>query len=91
LIYIDNLKTYSKKPSGKRFAHMIAANKEELHNFALICSIKRHFYHANPYPHYDVSETHYGICRINGAIKVTTRELIQKIKENENEQINARS
>lgn len=81
MIYIDNQKSYSKKPSGKLFSHMIADTPNELIEFATKCGISRCFKHNSPYIHYDVSETHYTTCIASGAILVNSRELVKKLKE----------
>ena len=81
MIYIDQLRQYNKKPSGKRFAHMIASTEEELYSFAEKCGIGKHFYHASPYPHFDVSEERYYVTILNGAIYVNTKQLIRFCQE----------
>lgn len=80
MLHIDQLRSYSKKPSGKKFAHLIASSKQELHAFAQQCGINKCFFHATPYAHYDVSEDHYAKCVANGANQTTSRNLILIIK-----------
>lgn len=80
MLHIDQLKSYSKKPSGKKFAHLIATTQNELHQFATSIGVNKCFYHASPYPHYDISEDHYSKVIAANVLVVSTRQIISIIK-----------
>lgn len=79
MIYVDSPKW--KKPNGrKRYAHMVADTLDELHKFAEMIGVKRHFFHRGDKPHYDVTEQQYLTAIENNAVEVTSREIVRLSK-----------
>ena len=52
---------------------------ENLHRMAVLLGIKRCWYHAKPYPHYDMPKTYTPPTNI---IQVSSRQIVQICKEN---------
>ena len=50
---------------------------ENLHRMADVLGVKRHFYHASPYPHYDVPKT---MAPLPSVTIVRPREIIKICK-----------
>jgi len=81
--YIDHQKIYTKKPSNKLFSHLIVRGTlNDLHAFAAKIHVGKHFFHATPYPHYDISSTHFQNALNASATLITTRQLILIAKAN---------
>ncbi len=85
-IYIDSLRAYAKKPSGKLFAHCVVLHgtKAEHVAFASAIALNGCFYHSKPFPHLDVSQDYYAAALAAGAILTTSRELIRLTKGTKN-------
>jgi hypothetical protein len=65
------------------WSHMIADSIEELHNFAKSIGIKKCWYQnkrGKNQPHYDVRESKYSEAINQGAIQITRKELLLKLK-----------
>lgn len=76
MIYVDQAKW--KKPNGrKNYAHMVADTIEELHQFATTIGVKRHFFHRGDKPHYDITESQRETAMLNGAVEVTSRDVVK--------------
>lgn len=61
--------------------HLVGDTVEELHDFALLCGLKREWFQDHKrHPHYDVWGRYKSIVIKNGANKIDTRSLIIKIK-----------
>jgi len=74
MIYIDTIKKYK----CIYRCHMIAVD-QDLRSFAR--RIGAHYYHANPFPHYDLTEEQRKNAIAHGAVEVTTRELVRIYRE----------
>lgn len=63
--------------------HLMSDNQEELHKFAKEIGLKRDWFQANPkHPHYDLlSKVMVWRALNSGAIKTTTREMLEKCKK----------
>ena len=78
-IYID---TFNKINDHKRHCHLWGTDVQELHNFAVACELKREWFQDHRIPHYDIFSYRIRSMAIkHGAIPVTTRRLMQHIKE----------
>ena len=67
-----------------KMCHMIADSEEELHTMADIIGVERKHYQSEArYPHYDISKSKRELAIQNGAIEITSKELILKCKENQ--------
>jgi hypothetical protein len=52
-VYVDNVRI---RWRGKLWCHLVADSLEELHSFAQLLGLKRHWFQdAASYPHYDVT------------------------------------
>ncbi len=62
--------------------HMIADSLSELHEFAKEIGLKRMYFHGvkKKHPHYDLLGKWKQIAIDKGAIIITTREIINKIR-----------
>lgn len=76
MIWIDG--PVWKKAGGREvYAHMVADDVEELHEFARSIGLGRHFYHsAAKLKHYDVSSKHYQNAVDAGAVVVLGKKKI---------------
>lgn len=83
-VYVDDLK-YKKKNGRIKYCHMIADTLEELHEFCQSVGISKHFFHAYAkHKHYDLNERNRNLAIENGAIEISTREIIRKMNEKSN-------
>lgn len=73
------------KRQGKEaaYSHMVADNLRELHVFAERMEIKRCWYEnkKGKHPHYDVVQRQFSKAIENGAKLVTSREIVNFLKE----------
>ena len=75
MIYVD--KPTWQKPNGRKFyAHMVCESNEELHAFAKVIGVKRHFFHGGDKPHYDISVEQHALALENGAVEVSSKQLV---------------
>jgi len=65
MVYTDNI-------------HLVADSLSELHGFAEKIGLKRHYYHGvrKGHPHYDVLGKKKQLAIANGAIVITSKELL---------------
>lgn len=78
MIYIDSPKCY---PCGC-FSHMMSdLSREELHSFAQNINLPHYWFENKPrHYHYDVPRKYFKIAIDNGAIIVSSKELIRRCK-----------
>lgn len=81
MIYVDAA-DWKKSPNGRKsYAHMVADSLEELHEFSTLIGVKRHFFHnSKAAPHYDITSEQHVIAIENGALLVSSREVLTKGK-----------
>lgn len=75
-VYVDEA-IFKKSVNGRKtYAHMSADSLHELHAFAFLCGIKKHFFHrGSKYPHYDItSEQQVEMIKF-GAVLISSKEL----------------
>lgn len=80
-VYVDP--AVSVKPNGrKKYCHLIADTLDEMHSFSAKIGVKPHFFHKKAsYLHYDLTEEQRNVAIENGAIAITSKELVIKSKE----------
>jgi len=81
MIYVDAA-VWKKSPTGRKsYAHMVADSIEELHLFAEQIGVKKHFFHrSKTAPHYDITSEQHPLALANGALLVSSREVLAKGK-----------
>lgn len=56
---------------------MTADSLTELHSFAATIGVKRHWFHrGSRYPHYDINEDQRSAAIANGAVAISSKELV---------------
>jgi hypothetical protein len=78
MIYIDNARI---KYRGMLMCHMIADDLAELHAMASTLGIRKHFQDKPGKLHYDVCSSNRSKAIALGAIPISTRELIIKLRK----------
>ena len=78
-VYVDNLRDYGwhRGPS----CHLIADSVEELMDFAVAMGLRREWFQPKSTPHFDLTADGRALAVSQGAIELTNRELIGKIRE----------
>lgn len=76
-VYVDNQKN---KYGYMKMCHMIADNLSELHDMADKIGIQRKWFQNHRIPHYDICLAKRKLAIKNGAIEITTRDIIRKAK-----------
>jgi hypothetical protein len=78
-VYVDRLVDYSwhRGPS----CHLIADSVEELIAFAEEMGLRREWFQAKSSPHFDLTEAGREAAINNGAIALSNREFVAKIRE----------
>ena len=67
---------------GRMWSHLTASTRKELHEFANRLYVKQCWYHqGRSKPHYDIKAELYENAIRLGAIPVSSKELLIKIKE----------
>lgn len=77
-VYVDDMR---KRYGRMIMCHMAADTPRELFDMGDHLGMLRHWFQSNPYPHFDVSLNNKFKARENGAILITSRELVVKIRE----------
>ena len=74
-ILVDKPRAY--KGKKKKYSHMVSDTSfADLHYFASMIGIKRHFFHND---HYDITEEQYEKALNAGAKTVTSKELVKRM------------
>lgn len=77
-VYVDDAFV----PFGRmKMCHMIADTENELHEMAGKIGMRRSWFQAGSVPHYDVSKGKRKLAVERGAIEITMRELIARVRE----------
>lgn len=66
----------------KKYSHMMADSLDELHAFATLIGVKRHWFHRD---HYDFREPEWMLAVSLGAIVVSSRRLVEIRKKSRDE------
>ena len=78
-VYVDGLRDYGwhRGPS----CHLIADSVEELIEFAESIGMRREWFQAKSTPHFDLTASGRDLAVEKGAVELTNRQLIAKIRE----------
>lgn len=81
MIYVDAA-IWKKSANGRKsYAHLVGTTKAELDAFAVLIGVKLHFWHAHvTMPHYDINEDQRTLALANGALAVSSREIVKFAK-----------
>lgn len=82
MIYVDDC-TWTKGAKGREtYAHLVADTYEELHKFAEILGVGKHFFHkSSKYHHYDISSKFYQKALDLGAQVVSSSTILRVSKQ----------
>ena len=78
-VYIDKLRDYGWRHGPS--CHLIADSVEELMDFAVSMGLRREWFQPKSTPHFDLTADGRAQAVALGAIELTNRELIAKIRE----------
>ena len=77
-VYVDDVFI----PYGRmKMCHMVADTEEELHEMADRIGMRRAWFQSGSRPHYDVSKSKRTLAVECGAVEITTRELVTRLRE----------
>ena len=78
-VYVDGLRDYGWRHGPS--CHLIADSVEELIEFAEVIGMRREWLQTKSTPHFDLTAGGRSLAVANGAIQLTNRELVAKIRE----------
>lgn len=78
-VYVDGLRDYGWRHGPS--CHLIADTVEELIEFAELIGLRREWFQAKSTPHFDLTADGREVAVSMGAIELTNRELVAKIRE----------
>jgi protein involved in temperature-dependent protein secretion len=78
-VYVDNLRDYGWRHGPS--CHLIADSVEELIEFAIAMGMREEWFQAKSTPHFDLTASGRELALQNGAVELTQRELVQKLRE----------
>ncbi|HEX6126828.1 MAG TPA: DUF4031 domain-containing protein [Pyrinomonadaceae bacterium] len=78
-VYVDKLCDYRWRLGPS--CHLIADSIDELIEFAVSIGLRREWYQPNSSPHFDLTADGRAIAVRNGAIELTNREFVLKLRE----------
>ncbi len=78
-VYVDNLRDYGWRHGPS--CHLIADSEDELIAFAVGMGLRREWFQAKSTPHFDLTADGRRLAVEHGAIELTQRELVAKIRE----------
>ncbi len=78
-VYVDNLRDYGWRHGPS--CHLIADSIEELIEFAVAMGMREEWFQAKSTPHFDLTVEGRETAVRNGAIELSQRELVQKLRE----------
>ncbi len=77
MIFVDKPRQWNNR--RKLYSHMISDTSiKDLHEFAKVCGIKKHWFHKN---HYDLREHEYLVAVDLGATVISTKEIVRILKK----------
>lgn len=77
-VYVDDVFI----PYGRmKMCHMIADTEDELHDMAARIGMKRKWFQGGDRPHYDVSMSRRKLAVEQGAVEITIKELVHRLRE----------
>lgn len=78
-VYVDNLRDYGWRHGPS--CHLIGDTVEELIEFAVRLGMKKEWFQPKSSPHFDLHAEGRRLAVENGAIELSQRELIAKLRE----------
>lgn len=78
-VYVDNLRDYGWRHGPS--CHLIADSVEELIDFALAMGLRREWFQAKSTPHFDLTADGRKLAVELGAVELSNRELVGKVRE----------
>lgn len=78
-VYVDGLRDYGWRHGPS--CHLIADSVEELIEFAEAIGMRREWLQTKSTPHFDLTAGGRTLAVANGAVQLTNRELVAKIRE----------
>jgi len=78
-VYVDNLRDYGWRHGPS--CHLIADSVEELIEFAVAMGMQREWFQSKSTPHFDLTAEGRRLAVEDGAIELSQRELVAKIRE----------
>lgn len=78
-VYVDKLVDYRWKHGPS--CHLIADSVDELIEFAVSIGLRPEWYQPKSSPHFDLTAEGRAAAIRNGAIELTNRELVKKLRE----------
>ncbi len=78
-VYVDNLRDYGWRHGPS--CHLIGDSVEELIEFAESIGLKREWFQPKSSPHFDLTALGREIAVANGAIELTQRSFVVKLRE----------
>lgn len=84
MVYVDDLTPCIPNPNWRwrESCHLIADTLEELHTFAASIGMRRAwFQNDSRLPHYDLNSKRRGVAVRQGAVQLSRREFVSKMRE----------
>lgn len=78
-VYVDSLRDWGWRYGAS--CHLIADTLAELHEFAERIGMKRSWFQAGARPHYDLTAKRRALAICLGAVELTNREFVTKLKQ----------
>ena len=78
-VYVDNLRDYGWRHGPS--CHLIADSVEELMEFGVSMGMREEWFQAKSTPHFDLTVSGREVAVQNGAVELTQRELVQKLRQ----------
>jgi hypothetical protein len=78
-VYVDNLRDYGWRHGPS--CHLIADSVDELMEFAVGMGLRREWFQSKSTPHFDLTAEGRSLAVEHGAIELSQRELVAKIRE----------
>lgn len=78
-VYVDNLRDYGWRHGPS--CHLIADSVEELIEFAVSMGLREEWFQAKSTPHFDLTASGRELAVQHGAIGLSQRELVKKLRE----------
>jgi hypothetical protein len=87
-VYVDNLLPCLKSPKWRydKSCHLIADDIDELHNFAEIIGLNRSWFQDKNVPHYDLTANKRAEVIKAGAIPLSVKDFVLKMRKIRTEQ-----
>ncbi len=84
MVYVDSLRVYGNGKGywkARKSCHLIADSLEELMAFAKLIGLRKEWFQPKSSPHFDLTERRRKFAVSKGAIELTRKEFVTKIRE----------